>query len=269
MRTIFRKIRKSHIDSSTGRNYILYAIGEIALVVIGILIALQINNWNEERNESQRFIEELKELRTELSDFDERLEDRAKSLQAVEAYGQYLQDFVNDQLEVIDTARLRKSIYYTGYLLVIEKSNSAYQNLVNEGDVKHIQNGDLKKALAVFYNKDDWRSYFHDNVILKSYQEYLRYIHKFTAPGSMRTLYEAEMSFITSDLSLSGQAIDRLDNAYGTMISWEKLRGDAGFKELIDHVLTVRYLQIRQYNDENRTDIARIISMIEQELENL
>jgi hypothetical protein len=31
------------------RKYTLYAIGEIALVVIGILIALSINNWNEER----------------------------------------------------------------------------------------------------------------------------------------------------------------------------------------------------------------------------
>ena len=49
MLTFFRKIRKSLIDSSSARKYLLYAIGEIALVVIGILIALQINNWNEER----------------------------------------------------------------------------------------------------------------------------------------------------------------------------------------------------------------------------
>jgi len=35
------------IESGIARKYLLYAIGEIALVVIGILIALQINNWNE------------------------------------------------------------------------------------------------------------------------------------------------------------------------------------------------------------------------------
>ena len=47
MLTFLRKIRRSLIESGSARKYILYAIGEIALVVIGILIALQINNWNE------------------------------------------------------------------------------------------------------------------------------------------------------------------------------------------------------------------------------
>ena len=47
MLTFLRKIRKSLIESGIARKYLLYAIGEIALVVIGILIALQINNWNE------------------------------------------------------------------------------------------------------------------------------------------------------------------------------------------------------------------------------
>ena len=56
MITLLRKIRKSLIDSGSGRRYLLYAIGEIALVVIGILIALQINNWNENLkiNESEK-----------------------------------------------------------------------------------------------------------------------------------------------------------------------------------------------------------------------
>jgi hypothetical protein len=45
----FRKIRKKMADDNKPLKYMRYAIGEIALVVIGILIALQINNWNEER----------------------------------------------------------------------------------------------------------------------------------------------------------------------------------------------------------------------------
>lgn len=49
MITIFRKIRKGLLGANNTRRYILYAIGEIALVVIGILIALQINNWNQQR----------------------------------------------------------------------------------------------------------------------------------------------------------------------------------------------------------------------------
>lgn len=43
----FRKIRQKLLDENRFSKYLIYAIGEIVLVVIGILIALQINNWNE------------------------------------------------------------------------------------------------------------------------------------------------------------------------------------------------------------------------------
>ena len=45
----FRNIRQTMIKENKVSKYLLYAIGEIFLVVIGILIALQINNWNEKR----------------------------------------------------------------------------------------------------------------------------------------------------------------------------------------------------------------------------
>jgi len=45
----FRKIRQNLLSENKFSKYLIYAIGEIILVVIGILIALQINNWNEDR----------------------------------------------------------------------------------------------------------------------------------------------------------------------------------------------------------------------------
>ena len=51
MLRFFRQIRQQHLKENSFSNYALYAIGEILLVVIGILIALQINNWNEYRKE--------------------------------------------------------------------------------------------------------------------------------------------------------------------------------------------------------------------------
>jgi len=47
MINFFRKTRKKLINDNKPLKYARYAIGEIVLVVIGILIALQINNWNE------------------------------------------------------------------------------------------------------------------------------------------------------------------------------------------------------------------------------
>ena len=47
----FRKIRYDLMKQNQMSKYFKYAIGEILLVVIGILIALQINNWNEKRQQ--------------------------------------------------------------------------------------------------------------------------------------------------------------------------------------------------------------------------
>lgn len=59
MLAFFRKIRRSFIESGSTQKYSLYAIGEIALLVIGILIALQINNWNEERKRNDSIKDHL------------------------------------------------------------------------------------------------------------------------------------------------------------------------------------------------------------------
>ena len=45
----FRRIRQTLLMEQKTAQYLKYAIGEIILVVIGILIALELNNWNEER----------------------------------------------------------------------------------------------------------------------------------------------------------------------------------------------------------------------------
>ncbi|MFX0556562.1 DUF6090 family protein [Maribacter sp. CXY002] len=56
----FRRIRQKLLSENKFSKYLAYAIGEIVLVVIGILIALQINNWNEERKENITLISILK-----------------------------------------------------------------------------------------------------------------------------------------------------------------------------------------------------------------
>ena len=63
----FRKIRQKMLTENKFSKYLIYAIGEIILVVIGILIALSINNWNERRKESNLEFETLSGLYNDIA----------------------------------------------------------------------------------------------------------------------------------------------------------------------------------------------------------
>lgn len=62
----FRHIRQAMIKENRVSKYMFYALGEIVLVVIGILIALQINNWNEQRKVEREVVKVLSEVRSNL-----------------------------------------------------------------------------------------------------------------------------------------------------------------------------------------------------------
>ena len=64
----FRKIRQNQIMENKTGKYFKYAIGEIVLVVIGILIALQINNWNENKKVKTTEIYVLNEVLSNLNE---------------------------------------------------------------------------------------------------------------------------------------------------------------------------------------------------------
>ena len=89
MLRFFRQIRKDQLMSDKARKYFLYAVGEIALVVIGILLALQINIWNENRKLKAEEINILRALKTDLS-------------AGLEAGAQYLSED-STQLKILNT----------------------------------------------------------------------------------------------------------------------------------------------------------------------
>jgi sensor domain CHASE-containing protein len=63
----FRNIRKNFLIENKTSKYFKYAIGEIVLVVIGILIALQINTWNENSKQNKLELEALKNLKEDFN----------------------------------------------------------------------------------------------------------------------------------------------------------------------------------------------------------
>lgn len=62
----FRKIRLNALSNGKTEKYLLYAIGEIILVVIGILIALNINSWNENEKPSKKEMALLETLKNDI-----------------------------------------------------------------------------------------------------------------------------------------------------------------------------------------------------------
>ena len=79
----FRHIRKKLIEQDNARKYLLYAIGEILLVVIGILIALQVNNWNEERIINNQLETYYGQIRNEISSDLDRVDRQIDNLESI------------------------------------------------------------------------------------------------------------------------------------------------------------------------------------------
>jgi hypothetical protein len=77
----FRKIRQQMLKENKTSKYLLYAIGEIILVVIGILIALQINKWNESKINQQTEIEFIIGLKKDLNQDKLKLESCIKNVE--------------------------------------------------------------------------------------------------------------------------------------------------------------------------------------------
>jgi len=106
MINFFKKIRKKLLSKNKFSSYIIYAVGEIILVVVGILIALQINNWNESRKQRLHKIELVKLLITDLEDRKaENIADRNSGLSMVDVFRKSLKYWEDNN--DIDTTNLK------------------------------------------------------------------------------------------------------------------------------------------------------------------
>ena len=67
MLKIFNKVRRNLLSKNKFSGYLLYALGEVLLVMIGILLAVQVNNWNERRKQRSEFTSALRAISTDLA----------------------------------------------------------------------------------------------------------------------------------------------------------------------------------------------------------
>ncbi|MCA0133554.1 DUF6090 family protein [Winogradskyella alexanderae] len=158
----FRKIRQNLlIENKTGK-YFKYAIGEIVLVVIGILIALQINNWNEQRKENIKEQAILKRLQKEFISNRDQLQDKIDFRNNVIKNCELLLNNFNEPKN-----GMRNDILNNIASLLPSTYDPIQNDLVSSGNVEILKNEELKQLLV------NWST---DVIQLKEVEQmYLRY----------------------------------------------------------------------------------------------
>lgn len=154
MLRFFRTIRKKLIGQDNIRKYLLYAIGEILLVVLGILIALQVNTWNENRkiaNEEQailaRLLEDLELAKIQSQQFIEREKEDIQRLKLALGNQQELTEIIQQPN--------RDHFFYASFwdLSFDVPVIITYEDLQNAGDTGKIQNTRLRTKLSEIWLK--------------------------------------------------------------------------------------------------------------------
>ena len=138
----FRKIRKQMADDNQFFKYMRYAIGEMLLVMIGILLALQINNWNTKKIEKREEISSYKNIKRQIND------DKNVISSLIDYNNLYYKQYKyanqvieqNDQSKIDTLGKIALKLYkYSDY----NRSSNIYQNLINSGVLKLLKNRDI------------------------------------------------------------------------------------------------------------------------------
>jgi hypothetical protein len=147
MLSFLRKLRKSLIDAGSIRKYLLYAVGEIVLVMIGILLALQVNNTNQERalRKQEKLLlaeihEEFKYNLREFKDNIERYDFTRSNLRRIT-------DFFPIDLNHVDVDSLAALMETTHFVGNYDYSKISVEKIKSTGSFDIISNEELNNLL--------------------------------------------------------------------------------------------------------------------------
>ena len=149
----FRQIRFNLMETGKTSRYLKYAIGEIILVVIGILIALQINNWNENRKKQQKEQAYIHSLHNDLEFQIETINSQIESEEAFVGSAKHVLDVLspNENKDFI----FDKDFYTHLTNLLTRKTfriiDATYADLLSTGDLGLISNTTIKNDIVVYF----------------------------------------------------------------------------------------------------------------------
>lgn len=187
MLKVFNQIRKDLIKRKKVEQYLLYALGEIILVVIGILIALWINNLNEERILRDKEARYLIGLRNEFQSNKHRLMALLEQNQRNYDGAQKIVDLIANK-DKVDETEFSQNMYLTfAGDIAFNANNSLLIEMINSGSLKDVRNISLRKQLTTWMaTLDDIRRQEED---LKLQREKVLDIMR-TENYSLRTLLD-------------------------------------------------------------------------------
>jgi hypothetical protein len=153
MINFFRKIRESLLAGNKFSKYLLYAIGEIFLVVIGILIAIQLNNWNEDQKLQKlekeyycRLLEDVLQDNEQINELKGLAHDR---LIASNRAIRLLLEPDASKVDVGTEIYLSTKAIYSDF----KPNNSAFEDLKSGANLNLISDKSIIKALNQYFNK--------------------------------------------------------------------------------------------------------------------
>lgn len=157
----FREMRQNKLSEGKTIQYAKYALGEILLVVIGILIALQINNWNENRKDSHLQVEILKNINDDLKYNALNLKRVYESDSKAAARNRVLLSILKDPESVYDDS-LQIHFGTISRYEVFAPRKMAYETLKSEG-LEVLKNDNLRSEIIELYDE----SYLLNSIMIE------------------------------------------------------------------------------------------------------
>jgi hypothetical protein len=213
MLTFFRRIRKGLLDGGRASKYLIYAIGEILLVMVGILLALQVNNWNSKRlgaNEEIRILtslhEELIVNRTIIADKELWYKDQKSAISSIFSEASSQQAHLSN----LDIDTLLGKISWWNPTNI---EMSAADMIILGGKLPLISNEDLRLAIPDWNRMVDWVQQHEGqdyDTHKSTWMPYLQ-VHGYL-PQISNSITEppggAEKQFVNSAIPLGSNAFD-------------------------------------------------------------
>jgi len=150
MINFFRKIRQKLLSENKSRKYISYAIGEIVLVVIGILIALQINNWNINKKQQEKIKEYaklyVKDLEADIVMIDINWKTIDNISEKIDSLALSVQNKKIEDVSNIDFLCMTWNILYRPY----KWNRSTIDQMKSSGTLQYIEDVSISKKIGVY-----------------------------------------------------------------------------------------------------------------------